>query len=300
MKKHFTISAILFGALPLLPMMGTLRPAAKEDSPSTPAQSVDFEFYKTHVEPIFLEKRPGHARCYVCHSERSPFRLEKLLPGSTSWTEEQSRRNFAVVSRLVTPGDPLKSRLLMHPLSPLVGGDPNHHQGGRQFESQDDPDWMTMAEWVRGGSAGASGAQTTAPSTAAQSLDFEFYKTRVEPMFLKKRPNHERCYACHSGSVGTVAGASSAFRLETLLPGSTSWTEEQSRRNFEVVSRLVTPGDPLKSRLLMHPLSPSAGGDFHRGGRQFASQDDSDWLNLAEWVRGQKVGSSSGRKADTQ
>src|SRR3984893_1453602 len=168
-KKHFTISAILFAALPLVPMRGTSRPAAKQHSPPTPALSVDFEFYKTRVEPIFLEKRPGHARCYVCHSVRTPFRLEKLLPGSTSWTEEQSRRNFEVVSRLVTSGDPLKSRLLMHPLSPLVGGDPNHHQGGRQFESQDDPDWMTMAEWVRGGSAGVPGAQATAPSRAAQS-----------------------------------------------------------------------------------------------------------------------------------
>jgi hypothetical protein len=168
-KTHFTISTIVFAALPVLAMMSTSRPAAKEASPSAAAQ-VDFEFFKTRVEPIFLKKRAGHARCYVCHSVRSPFRLEKLSPGSTSWTEEQSRRNFEVVSKLVTPGDPLKSRLLMHPLSPLAGGDPSHHQGGRQFESQYDPDWMTMAVWVSGGSAGAPGAQAIAPSTAAQRI----------------------------------------------------------------------------------------------------------------------------------
>jgi len=148
-KKHFTISAVLFVALPLVPMRGTSRPAAKQDSPSTPAHSVDFEFYKTRVEPIFLEKRPGHARCYVCHSVRTPFRLEKLLPGSTSWTEEQSRSNFEVASQLVVAGNPTSSHLLMHPLAPDAGGD-IYHGGGRQFASQNDPDWLILAEWVRG------------------------------------------------------------------------------------------------------------------------------------------------------
>src|ERR1043165_227956 len=91
----------------------------------------------------------------------------------------------------------------------------------------------------------------------AQSLDFDYYRTRVEPIFLKKRPGHARCVVCHAAS-------NNAFRLQPLPAGSTNWTEEQSRRNFEVVSRLVTPGDPTTSRLLLHPLSAEAGGDrFH-------------------------------------
>jgi len=40
--------------------------------------------------------------------------------------------------------------LLMHPLAPEAGGDSPVHQGGRQFFSRDDPDWQTLAEWVRG------------------------------------------------------------------------------------------------------------------------------------------------------
>ena len=36
-----------------------------------------------------------------------------------------------------------------------------------------------------------------AGSLAAQSLDFEIYRTRVEPIFIKKRPGHARCVACH-------------------------------------------------------------------------------------------------------
>ena len=38
----------------------------------------------------------------------------------------------------------------MHPLAPEAGGDP-FHSGGRQFDSQNDPAWLVMAEWVRAG-----------------------------------------------------------------------------------------------------------------------------------------------------
>src|SRR5271154_7496345 len=78
-----------------------------------------------------------------------------------------------------------------------------------------------------------------------QSLDFETYKKSVEPIFVKKRTGHARCVACHSAS-------NNAFRLQPLAEGST-WTEEQSRRNFESVSKLVNPAKPQASKLLLHP-----------------------------------------------
>jgi hypothetical protein len=112
----------------------------------------------------------------------------------------------------------------------------------------------------------------------AAGLDFETYRKDVEPIFLKKRPGHARCVVCHEAS-------NSAFRLEPLAPGAAAWTEEQSRRNFEYVSHLVVPGDPATSRLLLHPLSPDAGGDiFHGGGRQFASRDTPEWKAIAAWI----------------
>jgi hypothetical protein len=117
-----------------------------------------------------------------------------------------------------------------------------------------------------------------APLAAAQSLDFEAYKTRIEPIFLKKRPTHARCVACH-------VDATTPFKLQPLATGAKAWTEEQSRKNFEMVLHLVTAGDPQSSHLLMHPLAPDAGGDqFHGGGRQFASKDDPDWKIIADWV----------------
>jgi len=125
-------------------------PGSASMSPSSDEPALDYEFFKARVEPIFLKKRPTHARCYVCHEEANhALKLSKLSPGNTTWTEEESRRNFNTVSRLVTPGDPLGSILLHHPLAPEAGGDA-FHSGGRQFESHSDPDWQTLADWVRG------------------------------------------------------------------------------------------------------------------------------------------------------
>ncbi|HEY2845030.1 MAG TPA: hypothetical protein VGJ09_15315 [Bryobacteraceae bacterium] len=115
---------------------------------------------------------------------------------------------------------------------------------------------------------------------AAQSLDYATFVAKVQPIFLKKREGHARCVVCHSG-------AGNAFRLQPLAPGATNWTEEQSRQNFESVSKLVIPAKLLSSPILKHPLAGTAGGDdFHSGGRQFQSQNDPDWKAIADWARG--------------
>jgi len=115
--------------------------------------TLDYEFFKTKVEPIFLKKREGHTRCYVCHEEsNNAFRLEKLPAGAAFWTEEQSRKNFDIVSALVVRGDPANSRLLLQPLAPEAGGN-TFHSGGRQFASKNDPDWKTLVQWVIGRNA---------------------------------------------------------------------------------------------------------------------------------------------------
>src|SRR5258708_4074522 len=130
--------------------------------------------------------------------------------------------------------------------------------------------------------------QQPSPAQAPASLDFAFYKSNVEPIFLKARSGHARCYACHSEG-------NRIFHLEKLPPDAIVWTDEQSRKNFQSAIHLVVPGNPGLSPLLLHPLAPEAGEDaFHSGGRQFPSQNDSDWLVLAEWVRGAREDSPSG------
>ena len=110
---------------------------------------LDFDVYKAKVEPLFLEKRPGHARCVVCHSTGTAFRLQQLTPGQKAWSEEQSRKNFDMLGRFVLPGVPAKSRLLLMPLAHEAGG-VEFHPGGTHWESQDDPEWKALADWVSG------------------------------------------------------------------------------------------------------------------------------------------------------
>lgn len=252
----------------MIPVRTVLVALLAQAAVSAQSSSLDYPFFRDRVQPIFLAKRPGHARCVVCHDHNNP-RLQELSPGATTWNEAQSRQNFEAWQRVVVPGDPLASRMLMHPLAAAAGGDP-FHAGGKHWTSQDDPEWQTLAAWVRTGSSEAK-------SGASATLDFEFYRAKVEPIFLK-----HACSSCHSK-------VASRMRLEALTPGAKSWTEAQSRKNFDVVSRQVTPGEPLKSPLLLHPLASEAGGDpTHTGGKFWASQQNPEWLVLAAWVRNSK------------
>ena len=144
--------------------------------------------------------------------------------------------------------------------------------------------WMMTAVLAHQLAASARTMPATQPAAAA-TLDYEYFKTKVQPVFLAKRTGYTRCVVCH-------ADEGAAGFLQPLSPGADTWNEEQSRKNFQSVSRLVVPGQPMKSRLLTHPLEPAAGGDeFHNGGRQFKTQDDPQFQAIAAWVSGKTAGS---------
>jgi hypothetical protein len=113
------------------------------------APVLDFATYKSRVEPILLAKHDGYARCYVCHSQGTNFRLQRLADGAVAYTEAQSRQNFQAVQRLVTAGNPITSRLLLMPLAHEAGGT-EFHPGGKRWTSQSNAEWRAIADWVRG------------------------------------------------------------------------------------------------------------------------------------------------------
>src|SRR5436190_13600167 len=134
--------------LTLLTIMAALAGLpVQQPAPATP--SLDFEYFKTRVQPIFMAKREGNARCISCHSAGTTMRLQPLSPGAAAWNEEESRKNFDAVRLKVIPGKPEASRLLLHPLAEAAGGDPSH-DGGKHWKSRDDIEWQTVADWVRG------------------------------------------------------------------------------------------------------------------------------------------------------
>jgi hypothetical protein len=147
-SSYTVIAACLVAAATL-----SLREAASQPAASPAASpSLNYDFFKTKVQAVFLARRPGHARCVVCHTfNNAAFKLVPLSPGSTSWNEEQSRLNFELVKRVATAGF-LESKLIKHPLAEEAGGDA-HHGGAQQFASQQDPDWMTLKAFVMGETA---------------------------------------------------------------------------------------------------------------------------------------------------
>jgi mono/diheme cytochrome c family protein len=252
-------------------------------APCKAQTALSFDTYRERVEPIFLKKRAGHgpglSPCAACHAHSgTPLRLEDLEEGENGrvhWSEAASRRNFAVVSRLVVPGSPEHSRLLRKPLAVSAGG-VAFHVGGKFWQSQSDPEWQIIADWIR--AATVRGATTEA---AGRGLDFEFFRTCVQKLFLSKRPGLVECIHCHNVEPRNFA--------PPIPAGRDFWNLEESQQNFVVVRQYVEPGFPLMSRLLLHPLSPKAGGDhMHAGGRRWQSQDDPEWRMLAAWVRGER------------
>jgi hypothetical protein len=248
---------------------------AQAAASAAPMSPLDYETFKTRVQPILISPRKGNARCIACHSHGGGSYLEPLAPGATTYTEDQTRRNFARVSRLVVSGEPLKSLLLINPLDEAAGGS-HWHGGGKHWHSQSDPEWQTLAAWVR--MRADAGSKVEAQSKPA--LNYDVYKNRVQPILVSARKGNARCTACHSHGGGNSY-------LEPLAPGSAAYTEDQTRRNFDRVSRLVVPGQPLKSILLTNPLDESMGGShWHGGGKHWHSQEDPEWQALAAWVRG--------------
>lgn len=121
-------------------------------------------------------------------------------------------------------------------------------------------------------------------SSRAAALDYEFFKAKIQPIFLTKRDGHARCVMCH-------AGANNMLHLQELPHGQATWSEEDTRKNFDTVSKIVQAvDDPLTAKILIHPLAPEAGGDaFHSGGRQFADRNDPLWKTIADWAKGAKL-----------
>lgn len=257
------------------------------------ATGLDFEFYVSDIEPMFTRPRggfsvdsPGGPSCVMCHTwqTNAPLKLQPLEEspgGETSWTEEQSRKNFIEVARLVTPGDPQSSRLLRAPLAVGAGGR-GQHTGGTFWASKDDPEWQTLAEWVRTAEPSAGGGRV---AEDPPTVDFVFFQSCVQRIFVTTRPGALPCTECHGGGSAGFAGP--------IGDGRDFWNEEESRRNFSVAMRLIEPGEPSRSRLLMHPLAFEGGGDYtHNGPRRWRSMDDPEWQMLAAWIRGERSGSA--------
>jgi hypothetical protein len=247
---------------------------ARQDLPSSP----DLESYRSVVERTFLRDRggtmPGYAACVMCHTWQTSVRFSLETPATDAgWTAEQSRRNFEVVTKLINTADPESSRLLRKPLNPAAGG--AGHTGGTYWSSRSDPEYIALLQWIRS----LPNKYVLAPEPA---LDFEFFRACVQPVFSTAREGHIRCSNCHASGMIGFAPVPQANGI---------WSDEEAKRAFQVLSRLIIAGNPEQSRFLLKPLHPEGGGSYtHNGPRRWQSRDDPEWRMLAQWVRGERKG----------
>ena len=254
---------------------------AQGQAPDWSPTDADVQAFRTTIEPLFMKDRggtmPGYASCVMCHTWQTSLRFRLETPASDAgWTVEQSRRNLQMITRLVNTKFHEGSRLLLKPLDPEAGG--MGHTGGTYWKSREDPEYQTVLKWVRSLPAGRFVPADTTPP------DFEFFRACVQPVFQNPREGHVKCSNCHN--TGIIAFAPPPANGK-------SWTEDEARKAFQVLMRLIVPGNPVESRFLLKPLHPDGGGSYaHNGPRRWPNRQDPEWQMLAAWVRGEKTGAS--------
>jgi hypothetical protein len=289
---HGWTTWVATGAGVFLMALGLTASMAAESSPpqAAPASAAasafpgpaDVDFFRKNIEPIFMKDRggtmPGYAACVMCHTWQTSLRFRLETPATDAgWTQEQSRRNFETLTKVVNTRTPEASYLLNKPLDPKVGG--MGHTGGTFWRSREDPEYQTVLKWIRSLPADKYVPPQVAP------VDFQFFRSCVQKVFQNPREGHIRCSNCHNaGQIGFAP-----------VPGEgrTEWNEDEARRAFGVITRLIVPGNPVESRFLLKPLHPDGGGSYaHNGVRRWQSRDDPEWQMLAAWVRGERKGDS--------
>jgi hypothetical protein len=252
------------------------QPAAARSGFPTPA---DLEVYRGTIERLFVADRggtlPGYAPCVMCHTWQTRLRFSLETPSTDAgWTVEESRRNLDVVTRLVNTANPESSRLLLKPLLPSAGG--LGHTGGTYWTSRNDQEYQAVLKWIR-----SLPPDRYAPPPEP-ALDFEFFRACVQPLFATPREGHIRCSNCHAAGLNGFA---------PVPESGAAWNDREARQAFEVMTRLIIPGNPEQSRFLLKPLHPDGGGSYaHNGPRRWQSREDPEWRMLAAWVRGERSG----------
>ena len=200
------------------------------------APTLDFDYFKTRVQPILTTKRDGNARCISCHGAGTTMRLQPLADDAATWSEADARKNFEILSARVLPGDPDGSRLLKHPLAEEAGGDP-HHDGGKHWASKNDPEWQTLAAWA----GGATLAAETAPKLSVRIVQTNSAGDNVH---IIDPATNKVVGTIHGIEVGHGAAAAPDGRWLYVSNEADSTLDVVDARTLRVTSKVPLTGHP--------------------------------------------------------
>ena len=133
----------------------------------------------------------------------------------------------------------------------------------------------------------AAALLATAPivTRAEAPLDYDYFKAKVQPIFLTKRPDHARCVMCHAGANNMLHLQGAVPRCSGLGRGADPQELRHGVEDRAGSRRSAAEQDPDRSA--------RAGGRRRRlsnsGGRQFADKNDPYWKTIADWAQGAKL-----------
>ncbi|MGH9326652.1 MAG: HEAT repeat domain-containing protein [Terriglobia bacterium] len=236
----------------------------------------DFNYFTAFVEPLFVKKYGGTA-CIDCHTPKKNisgmFRI--LAPRRTGrYTLQQSRVNFISVLAVINRRKPLESKLLLKPLNPTtregtIRG--MHHDGGVFWQSQYDPDFEIVADWLKG-------AKLEDPP--GKQLDFAYFRNYVERIFSTPGPDGFACINCHFSHA--------ILHLESPETANGKFSIEEVVNNYQSALRVVDESAPSNSYIVRKPTSPREGvpgGLSHAGGVRWPEKKQSwQYHALITWI----------------
>jgi hypothetical protein len=129
-----------------------------------------------------------------------------------------------------------------------------------------------------------------APAPAAQ-LDREDFRCNVQPV-LAARCAFPACHGTVRRPLSLYAPGRERYQVGWDRP-TEPLTSYELDTNFGIASGFATPTATGEPWLLAKPLSPSAGGYYHRGSDLVATEDvfltkaDPGYQHLANWIAGE-------------
>ncbi len=252
-RPRHVAAALLAGALVGVALVAGVGPGARAEEEPSPEPTVvlDRTFFDRRIAPILAEN------CATCHANpRKRLGRHFLLPAPGRRVRDRHlAKNLETIRRYIVPGDPSRSTWLLKALGPRQGG--VEHGGGQRI-AINSAEYGAMVDFING--AAIAPEPFTPPAPVEGAPDFRFFVAKVAPVLA------EDCASCHGGR------GKGRHKLVVAEDGEALDLRDHVA-NFETILKLVTPGNPDKSRLLLKPLAVEDGGLAHKGGDRFRRGD---------------------------